>query len=78
LFSRSDSPDLVAVTFPPRHLSTPLSPFHPGINLLKLYDLIMQHRMSWVMKADRPFAEPDSKAVLITSIQIEEIEREVG
>ena len=47
-----------------------------GVNLWRLYDLIMQHRMCWIMKSDRGFDASGGKEPLIRGIDIKEIERE--
>jgi hypothetical protein len=46
-----------------------------GLNLWRCYDLIHQHRMPWVRKFDRGFANGSEKEALITDIPIKEIER---
>lgn len=47
-----------------------------GLNLWRLYDLIHQHRMPWIMKSDRGFAADGGKEPLIRGIDIKPIERE--
>jgi hypothetical protein len=47
-----------------------------GIDLWRLYDLIGQHRMAWIRKADRGFQEQPGKEPIIMGIDIKEIERE--
>jgi hypothetical protein len=47
-----------------------------GRNLWKLYDYLHQHRMPWIMKADRDFPDGDDKQPIITGIAIERVERE--
>ena len=49
-----------------------------GLNLWKLYDGIHRHVTSWVRLSDRGFAAGEEGEALITTIQIKEIEREVG
>ena len=49
-----------------------------GLNLWKLYDGIHRHVTSWVRLSDRGFAAGEEGEALITTIQIQEIEREVG
>jgi len=49
-----------------------------GLNLWKLYDGIHRHGTSWVRLSDRGFAAGEEGEALITTIQIKEIEREVG
>lgn len=48
-----------------------------GLNLWKLYDGIHRHVTSWVRQADRGFTMADGEA-FVASIQIKEIERELG
>jgi hypothetical protein len=45
-----------------------------GRNLWRLYDYLHQHRLPWVMRADRDFAGPDDKQSVITAIEIAEVE----
>lgn len=49
-----------------------------GLNLWWLYDSIHRHVMPWVRLSDRGFAAGEDGEALITSIQIREIEREMG
>jgi hypothetical protein len=49
-----------------------------GLNLWRLYDLIHRHQVSWIRQSDRGFAAGADGEVLITGIQIKEIEREAG
>jgi hypothetical protein len=47
-----------------------------GLNLWRLYDLLMQHRMSWISKSDRGFAAGSDGEPLIWGIDIKESPRE--
>jgi hypothetical protein len=42
-----------------------------GRNLWRLYDYLHQHRMPWIMRADRDFA--DDKEPIITAIDFEDV-----
>ena len=44
-----------------------------GRNLGRLYDYLHQHRIPWVMRADRDFADGADRQPLITAIEIEEV-----
>jgi hypothetical protein len=44
-----------------------------GRNLWRLYDYLHQHRLPWVMRADRDFSDGTDKQVVITAIEIEEL-----
>jgi hypothetical protein len=44
-----------------------------GRNLWKVYDYLHQHRLPWIMRADRDFADGADKQPLITTIEIEEV-----
>jgi hypothetical protein len=49
-----------------------------GRNLWRLYDYLHQHRLPWVMLADRDFADGADKQVVITTIEIEEVKERLG
>ena len=42
-----------------------------GRNLWRLYDYLHQHRMPWIMRADRDFA--DDKEPIIIAIDFEDV-----
>jgi hypothetical protein len=44
-----------------------------GRNLWRLYDYLHQHRLPWVMRAERDFSDGTDKQVVITAIEIEEV-----
>jgi hypothetical protein len=46
-----------------------------GRNLWQLYDYLHQHRIPWVMRVDRDFADGTDKQVVITAIEIEEVNK---
>ncbi|MCE9565983.1 MAG: hypothetical protein K8U57_28500 [Planctomycetes bacterium] len=47
-----------------------------GRNLWQLYDYIHQHRVPWVMRAERDFVE--GKQTVITAIEIREVRGDAG
>ncbi len=49
-----------------------------GRNLRPVYDYIHQHRLPWIMRADRDFPDPAGKQVIITAIDFEEVSEKRG
>lgn len=47
-----------------------------GRNLWKLYDYIHQHRMPWVMRADRDFS--DGSDAIVTGVEFRSIKGDAG
>ena len=49
-----------------------------GRNLRQVYDYIHQHRLPWIMRADRDFPDPTGKQVIISAIDFDEVSEKRG